>query len=123
MLGKIISAMGTVSHDARRSARHGGETERVAEAILEALFSEVLDWSKGDITYQVQYADIVLSKNLAKYLVTEVKRPGTLWLGRQAVEAAVRQARRYADEQKVSCIAASDGRFLYAADINGGTID
>jgi hypothetical protein len=100
--------------------RHRGETERVAEAILEDLFTEVLDWSKGDIAYQVGYADIVLSKNLAKYLVVEVKRPGTLWLGRQTVETAVRQARRYADEQKISRIAASDGRFLYAADIEFG---
>ena len=101
--------------------RHGGETERVAEAILEDLFTEVLDWSKGDIAYQVGLADIVLSKNLAKYLVVEVKRPGTLWFGRHTVESAIRQARRYADEQKISRIAASDGRFLYAADIEHST--
>ena len=46
----------------------------------------MLDWSKGDIAYQVGYADIVLSKNLAKYLVVEVKRPGTLWPRRQALQ-------------------------------------
>jgi len=102
--------------------RHGGETEKVAETILEDLLTEVLDWSKGDITYQVGFADIVLSKNLLKYLVIEVKRPGTLWLGRQALESALRQAWSYADQQKVTRIAASDGRFLYAADIEYGTL-
>ena len=29
--------------------RRVGATEKVAEAILEALFTEVLDWSKGDM--------------------------------------------------------------------------
>jgi hypothetical protein len=102
--------------------RHGGETEKVAEAILEDLLSEVLDWSKGDITYQVGFADIVLSKNLAKYLVIEVKRPGTLWPGRQALESALQQAWQYADEQKVTRVAASDGWFVYAVDVEHGTL-
>jgi hypothetical protein len=52
--------------------RHGNESEKVAEAIIEDLFTEVLDWSKGDLMYQVSYADIVVSHNLAKYLVIEV---------------------------------------------------
>ncbi len=102
--------------------RHGGETERVAEAILEDLFTEVLDWSKGDIEYQVEFADIVVSKNLAKYLIVEVKRPGTLWIGRQRLHDALDQARRYASEQKVSTIAASDGSLLYAADVEHGNL-
>ncbi len=102
--------------------RHGNEAEKVAETILEDLFTEVLDWSKGDIAYQTGFADIVLSRNLAKYLVVEVKRPGSLWPGRQALEAALQQARRYADEQKVPCIAASDGRFFYAANIEHGVL-
>lgn len=102
--------------------RHGCETEKVAEAILEDLFTDVLDWAKGDITYQVGFADIVLSKNLAKYLVIEVKRPGTLWPGRQTLESALQQARRYADEQKITRVAASDGRFIYAADLEHGTL-
>ncbi|MDE3037802.1 MAG: hypothetical protein KGJ21_05075, partial [Pseudomonadota bacterium] len=100
--------------------RHGGECEKVAEAILEDLLTGVLDWSKGDLAYQTGYADIVLSKNLAKYLLIEVKRPGMLSPGRRALEAAVQQARRYADEQRVLRIAASDGRYFYAADIDGG---
>lgn len=100
--------------------RHGGESEKVAEAILEDLFTGVLDWSKGDLTYQVGFADIVLSKNIAKYMVLEVKRPGTLYPGRRAFESALEQARRYADEQRVSLVAVSDGQYLYAADVEGG---
>jgi hypothetical protein len=100
--------------------RHGGESEKVAEAIVEDLFTEALDWDKGDLMYQVGYADIVVSRNLLKYLVVEVKRPGTLWPGRRALDAAVAQARRYADEQKIRTVAATDGRFLYAADIAAG---
>jgi hypothetical protein len=100
--------------------RHGGETEKVAEAIIEDLFTGVLDWSKGDLMYGVGYADIVVSHHLAKYLVIEVKRPGTLFPGRRALENAVGQARRYADEQKIRSVAATDGRYLYAADVKGG---
>jgi|SRR6185437_2431340 len=104
--------------------RHGGETEKVAEAIIEDLFTLVLDWSKGDLMYQVGYADIVVSHNLAKYLVIEVKRPGTLFPGRRALESAVAQACRYAGEQRISAVAATDGRFLYAADVSAsGLID
>ena len=104
--------------------RHGGEAEKIAEAIVEDLFTQVLDWDKGDLMYQVGYADIVVSRNLAKYLVIEAKRPGTLLPGRRALEAAVAQARRYAGEQKIRSVAASDGRFLYAADIaDGGLAD
>ncbi|MGH6818263.1 MAG: hypothetical protein ACREC1_05765 [Methylovirgula sp.] len=100
--------------------RHGGEAEKVAEAIVEDLLTQVLDWDKGDLMYQLDYADIVLSRNLAKYLVIEVKRPGVLLPGRKALTDAVAQARRYADAQKVRCVAATDGRFLYAADLAGG---
>jgi hypothetical protein len=100
--------------------RHGDEPERTAEAIIEDLFTAVLDWSKGDLMYQVDYADIVVSHNLAKYLVIEVKRPGTLFPGRRALDDAIRQARRYADEQNIPSVAATDGRYLYAADIRGG---
>lgn len=104
--------------------RHGGETEKVAEAIIEDLFTQVLDWTKGDLMYQIGYADVVVSRNLAKYLVIEVKRPGTLFPGRPGLERAVAQARRYADEQKIRSVAATDGRYLYAADIgSGGLID
>jgi hypothetical protein len=49
-----------------------------------------------------------------------VKRPGALAWNRRAVEAALDQARRYADEQKVKCIGVSDGFMLYAADVEHG---
>ena len=107
--------------------RHGGESEKVAEAILEDLFTGVLGWSKGDLAYQISCqvgrADIVLGQNLMKELVIEVKRPGTLSPGRRTLYAAVEQARRYADEQHVSHIAASDGRYLYAADVGKGGLN
>lgn len=100
--------------------RHRGESEKVAEAITEDLFTQVLDWTKGDLLYQVGYADIVVSHHLVKYLVIEVKRPGTLFPGRRALESALAQARRYAGEQRICSVAATDGRFFYAADISGG---
>lgn len=100
--------------------RHGAESEKVAETILEDLFTVVLDWTKGDLAYQIGYADIVLSRNLAKYLVIEVKRPGSLIKSRRALEHALEQARRYADEQKIPRVAISDGCMLYAADIQHG---
>ncbi len=102
--------------------RHGAEMERVAEAILEDLFTTVLDWTRGDLTYQVKYADIILSQNLQKCLLVEVKRPGTLLPGRSAMQAALEQARRYADQQTVKCIAVSDGRMFYAADVENGGV-
>jgi hypothetical protein len=74
--------------------------------------------------YGVGYADIVVSHHLAKYLVVEVKRPGMLFPGRQALENAIDQARRYAGEQKIPSVAATDGRYLYAADVrDGGLVD
>ena len=101
--------------------RHGDESEKVAEAIIEDLLTGVLDWSKGDLVYQIEYADIVLSQNLQKYLVIEVKKPGTLRLGRQSLATALEQARRYADAQRITRVAVTDGCIFYAADIiNGG---
>jgi hypothetical protein len=41
--------------------------------------------------------------------VAQQQRPGALAWHRRAVEAALDQARRYADEQKVGCIGVSDG--------------
>jgi hypothetical protein len=102
--------------------RHGNESEKVAEAILDDLLTQVLDWTKGDLLYQVGRAagraDIILSQNRFKYLVIEAKRPGSLAPGRRTLEAAVAQARRYADQQRIPTIAVTDGRYLYAADIS-----
>lgn len=104
--------------------RHGVAAEKVAENILEDLFTEVLDWQISDLNNQVEYADLLLTSLGIKYLLVEVKRPGTLVWNRRAVEQALGQARRYADDQKVKCIAVSDGSMLYVADIvHGGTKD
>ncbi len=100
--------------------RHGVAAEKVAENILEDLFTEVLDWTLADLNNQIGYADLLLSQLGVKYLLIEAKRPGSLAWNRRAVEAALDQALRYASEQKVKCIAVSDGVMLYAADIEHG---
>ncbi|HEX7363375.1 MAG TPA: hypothetical protein VF283_23030 [Bryobacteraceae bacterium] len=100
--------------------RNGTAAEKVAENILEDLFTRVLDWPLSDFNNQVGYADILLTTFGIKYLIVEAKRPGALaWNGR-AVEAALAQAQRYAAEQRVRCAGVSDGVMLYAADIEGG---
>ncbi len=103
-----------------QQSRHGVAAERVAENILEDLFTQVLDWSLADLNNQVGYADLLLSRLGIKHLLIEVKRPGALAWNRRAVDRALDQARRYAAEQKVRCIVASDGCMLYAADIKSG---
>ncbi len=98
--------------------------EKIAENILEDLFTRVLDWTLADVNLQVGRADIVLSQLGIKRLVLEVKRPGTLAWHRPAVESALSQARRYAASQKVGAVAVSDGQMLYAGDIvHGGLRD
>jgi len=100
--------------------RHGVAAEKVAENILEDLFTELLDWPLSDINNQVGYADLVLTHLGVKYLVIGVKRPCALAWNRRAVDNALQQVRRYADEQKVKRIAISGGLMLYAADIEHG---
>jgi hypothetical protein len=104
----------------QQQERHGAAAEKVAENILEDLFTLVLDWPLSDINNQVGYADLVLTCLGIKYLIVEVKRPGALVWNDRAVQAALEQARRYADEQKVKCVGVSDGTMLYAADIEHG---
>jgi hypothetical protein len=103
-----------------QQVRHGMASEKVAENILEDLFTVVLDWSLSDLNNQVDYADLVLTRLGLKYLIVEVKRPGALAWNRRAVDAALDQALRYAHEQKVRCVGISDGVMLYAADIQHG---
>ena len=102
--------------------RYGVAAEKVAENILEDLFAGVLDWSLADLNNQVGYADLLLTRLGVKYLIVEAKRPGALAWNRRAVETALTQVRRYADEQKVRCISVSDGVMFYAADIAHGGI-
>ena len=94
--------------------------EKIAENILEDLFTAVLDWQLSDVNLQIRRADMILSDLGIKRLVLETKRPGTLAWNRPSVHAALEQARRYAAEQKVGTIAVSDGSMLYAADVHEG---
>jgi hypothetical protein len=98
----------------------GRAPEKAAENILEDLFTLVLDWSLADLSHQVDYADLVLSRLGVKYLLIEVKRPGALAWNRRAVETALQQAMRYAAAQKVRSLGVSDGSMLYAADFRHG---
>jgi hypothetical protein len=108
----------------QQHVRHGSVAEKVAENILQDLFTQVLDWSVADLNHQIDYADIELTSHGIKRLLVEVKRPGALAWHRSAVERALDQARRYADQQRVKTIAVSDGFALYAADIvQGGLRD
>lgn len=108
----------------QQQERHGVASEKVAENVLEDLFTEVLDWDLADLNNQLEYADLVLSKRGMKYLVVEVKRPGSLAWNQHAVEKALDQAVRYAGEQRISCVAVSDGVMLYAANLKaGGLVD
>jgi hypothetical protein len=104
----------------KQQVRHGVASEKVAENIVEDLFTEVLDWEIGDLNNQLDYADMVLTKSGIKYLLIETKRPGALAWNQRAVEKALEQAVRYAAEQKVKCIAISDGIMLYAANFQHG---
>jgi hypothetical protein len=104
--------------------RFGAAAEKVAENILEDLFTMVLDWRLGEVNNQVGYADLVLTRLGVKYLIIEVKRPGALAWNQHSVDLALAQARRYADEQKVRSVAVSDGVMLYGRDrIPGGYRD
>jgi hypothetical protein len=108
----------------QQQARFGTAAEKVAENILEGLFSDVLDWSIGEVNNQVGYVDLLLTRLGVKYLVVEVKRPGALAWNSVAVARALDQACGYADAQKVRAVAVSDGYMFYAADVvRGGLRD
>lgn len=100
--------------------RLGEASEKVAENIVEDLFTTVLDWPLTDFNNQVEHADIVLTDHGIKRLLVEVKRPGALAWSRRAVESALAQAMRYACDQKVKAVAITDGVMLYAADVADG---
>lgn len=104
--------------------RNGRVAEKVAESILEDLFTLVLDWPLANVNNQVAYADLVLTDLGVKHLIIEAKRPGSLQWSRGAVDEALDQARRYGGEQRVRSIAVSDGLLFYAADLaHGGLRD
>jgi hypothetical protein len=92
-----------------RQGLFGAPVEKVAENIVEDLFTTVLDWSLDDFNLQIDRADIVLSDNGYKRLVLEVKRPGSLIWQRRAIQLALDQGMRYASAQNVAAVAVSDG--------------
>lgn len=100
--------------------RLGIAHEKVAENILEDLFTTVLDWPLSNFNNQVDFADIVLTDHGIKWLIVEVKRPDSLTWNRRAVQSALDQALRYAAEQTVKTVAVSDGEMFYAANIADG---
>jgi hypothetical protein len=53
--------------------RTGTIAERVTENILEDSFTMVLDWPLADINFQVDYADILLTRLGVKYLIIGAK--------------------------------------------------
>jgi hypothetical protein len=90
--------------------RNGSVAEKVAEEILEDLFTEVLDWSIADLNHQVDFADLIITQFGVKRLLVEGTRPNSLACYRHSVDCALDQARRYAMEQRVRAVAISDGR-------------
>lgn len=108
----------------RQQERHGTAAEKVTENIVEDLLTGVLNWSLGDLNNQLGYADLVVTELGIGRLIVETKRLGALAWNRRAVDAALEQARRYAAEQRVRCVAVSDGTMFYAADVvDGGLRD
>jgi hypothetical protein len=91
--------------------------EKVAENILEDLFTYVLDWPTPEITPHLDRADMILSTFGVKQMIVAVRGPGELAWPSPAVTTALRHVRRNAARQKVESIAVSDGNKLYAADI------
>lgn len=107
-----------------QAERHGSAPERVTEQILSTLFSDVLDWPIAHVNYQLGWADIVLTSPGVRWVVVEAKRPGKLAWHRRAIDDALDQVCRYADQQNVHVVAISDGQMFYAADrVHGGLQD
>ena len=68
-------------------------SEKVAENILEELFTTVLDWPLADIAHQVDPADVVLTDHGIRRLILEVSTRLTLLdFHAEAMEAALRAA-------------------------------
>lgn len=101
--------------------RYGNAPEKVTENILHILFTEVLDWNVGDINYQIEFADIEITKLGIKRIVIEAKRPGRISWNEFQIEKHINQALKYASTQKVSTIAISDGSKLYVLNVEGGS--
>ncbi len=100
--------------------RFGKAPEKITENIIFHLFTEVLDWDIKDINYQIDYADIEITKLGVKRILIEAKRPGGISWNMKQIEKHIAQALRYAYKQKVSIIGISDGNKLYMLNVKGG---
>ena len=105
-----------------QQARFDKAPEKVAENIVGSLFTSVLDWTDHDLNWQLDRADLVVTRNFVKYLVVETKSPGSL-KSRKSLDAALEQAWGYAAEQRVKQVAVCDGLLFYGADIEGGGLN
>lgn len=100
--------------------RFGTVAEKASENIVGALLTDVLDWTQQDLNWQLEHADLVVTRNFMKYLVVETKRAGLLRSSATMLASAFDQVRRYADEQSVGTVAVCDGHVLRAADVVDG---
>jgi hypothetical protein len=103
-----------------QQGRLGTAAEKVAENILEDLFTMVLDWRLSEVSVQAGHAGLALTRLGARQLVVEVRRPGALAWNERAVDLSLAQAHVSAGRQRVKAIAISDGIMLYARDIIPG---
>lgn len=90
--------------------------EKVAENILCDLFTNVLDWETQQVRLQDSRVDMTLTRNGMRYVVVEVKRPGS-FDGRGSIDRALLQARTYAAQLKVDKVVVSDGGVFEAYDL------
>lgn len=95
--------------------------ERIAENILFELFTQVLDWAPNEVRWQENKVDLLLTRLGVKYLVIEVKRPGS-FDGPRSIARAFEQACGYAVRHNVRAVAVSDGDLLDVRDLSGGSL-
>lgn len=93
--------------------------EKVAENIVGTLLTTVLGWEEKDLNWQLNRADLVITRNLVKHILIETKHPGSL-KNKRSIDVALDQAWRYASEQHVSRVAICDGFLFYGTDIGSG---
>ena len=103
--------------------RFGKSPEKLTENILTSLFTDLLDWDIKDLNYQVDYADIEITKLGIKRILIETKRPGGISWNHLQVQKHIEQALRYASKQKVFMIGISDGEKLYILNFNGSSTE
>ncbi len=97
--------------------RFGKAPEKIAENIVGSLLTTVLDWQEHDLNWQLGRADLVITHKFVKYMVVEMKYPGSL-RNKKLVDAALDQAWHYAQEQRVKQVAVCDGCLFYGTPLS-----